>query len=215
MSENDKANPYPYDDKARKVIFPLLKEKSFAALDVGCGRGGTLAWLKAEGFCEKTYGVELNAQAAHVARQRLDSLYEGNIENIDLPLLPNSIDLILCLDVLEHLNDPWTTLKRLHNLIAPGGILIVSVPNVQHFSVVLPLLFKGEWRYADSGLLDRSHVKFFTGRSAREMIEGADFHIEVITDSGLNKWLRLINFITFNVFKPFTVFQYLIRAQKI
>jgi 2-polyprenyl-3-methyl-5-hydroxy-6-metoxy-1,4-benzoquinol methylase len=212
MTEREKQ--YVYNDKPRKEILPLIQGKAGTALDVGCGFGSTLAWLKAGGYCATAYGIEINEQAAAVARGRLDAVYAGNIDTMELPLAPGSVDLILCLDVLEHLNDPWGTLKKLHCLLAPNGILIASIPNVQHFSVVVPLLFKGEWRYADSGLLDRSHIRFFTGRTSRELIEGAGFSIERMTDSGLPAWMRLINLVTFKLFNPLMTVQYFIRALK-
>jgi 2-polyprenyl-3-methyl-5-hydroxy-6-metoxy-1,4-benzoquinol methylase len=202
---------YAYIGHPRKVIAPLLKEKADTALDVGCGYGATLAWLKEEGWCKKTVGIELNAAAAAEARRHLDVVYQGKVEDVAPVIAPASIDMILCLDVLEHLYDPWATLRLLHGLLAPNGVLIASIPNAQHYSVSLPLLFKGEWRYAGSGLLDRSHLRFFTRHSAREMVEQAGFRIETFIDGGIPRRAALL---TLNLLRPLFVVQYLLSARR-
>src|SRR5207244_3853209 len=86
-------------------------------------------------------------------------------------------DVVICADLLEHLFDPWTTLVEFRSLIAPGGSLILSVPNVRHLTVVAPLLVQGRWEYADSGLLDITHVRFFTEGSIRSMLGEAAYEI--------------------------------------
>jgi 2-polyprenyl-3-methyl-5-hydroxy-6-metoxy-1,4-benzoquinol methylase len=216
MADQIQYTEYLYGEKARKCILPFLKERVTTALDIGCGFGNTLAWLKKDGYCKKTFGVEINAHAAETARKQLDGVYCGNIETMDVPVEPESINLLLCLDVLEHLNDPWTTLMKIQKqLLAPGGILIASVPNVQHYSVVLSLLFRGKWTYSTAGLLDRTHLRFFTRRTAVEMVTNAGFHVETITAAELGKSIKLFNLFTANIFRPFTVFQYLIRARKL
>ena len=86
-------------------------------------------------------------------------------------------DTILCLDVLEHLPDPWATIARLEAMLAPGGTLVVSLPNVRHYTVSLPLLFAGRWTYGDAEVLDRTHLRFFVKRTARALLEGAGLAI--------------------------------------
>ncbi len=216
MAVENMDGEYLYTETTRKEILPLIHEKAATALEIGCSFGNTLTWLKQEGHCERAFGVEINERAAEEARKRLDGVFCGNVENIKIPLAPGSVNLLLCLDVLEHLHDPWGTLRKLQEqLLAPGGILIVSVPNVQHHSVVFPLLFKGKWPYAGSGLLDKSHLRFFTRNTTKKMITDAGFQIEAVTNTKFRSSMRLINFLTFNLFKPMMVFQYFIRARKI
>lgn len=205
-----------YYGHARKEIVPLLPPGRIQRiLDVGCGRGDTLAFLKSAGRCERTYGVELFPEAADVARERLDEVFVGNVEHIDLPITTESLDVVLCLDVLEHLVDPWSTVARLAALLKPGGALIMSIPNVRHFRVVFPLLFKGRWNYADHGLMDRTHLRFFTEATAKEMLERARLDVDVVRKSGMESTSkRALNGATLGALEPLMVFQYLMRGVK-
>src|SRR5208283_1393393 len=111
----------------RKEILPLIPDVVSKVLDIGCGAGNRLAWIKSLRNCVWVGGVELSSDAAMQARQKLDEVYVGNIEIMDLPIANGSLDLILCLDVLEHLVDPWSTVFRLQELLKPGGALIASI----------------------------------------------------------------------------------------
>jgi SAM-dependent methyltransferase len=167
---HDKAGPY--FDNRRLDIAPLLPAQAGVVLEVGCGAGATLQWLRQSGRATRTVGVELFPDAAERARERVDELLQGNAE-ILLPahLAPASFDLVLCLDVLEHMVDPWAFVTRVQALMKPGAVLIASIPNVRHLRVVLPLLLAGRWRYEDSGVLDRTHLRFFTHSSAMALVE--------------------------------------------
>ena len=160
-----------YFDNVRRDIAPLLPAHAAQVLEVGCGAGATLQWLRAEGRAGRTVGVELVPEVAERARGRVDELLVGNAETL-LPahLAPASFDLVLCLDVLEHMIDPWAFVARVQALMRPGAVLIASIPNVRHLRVVLPLLLAGRWRYEPSGILDRTHLRFFTHGSACELV---------------------------------------------
>jgi len=203
-----------YFGHARTEVLPLLPAgRVDRILDVGCGRGDTLAFLRGEGRCTWTCGVELFSEAGNVAKGRLDEVHVGNIEQLDLPIEPASLDVVLCLDVLEHLIDPWSTVTRLASLLKPGGVLIASVPNVRHFRVVLPLLFRGQWKYADFGLMDRTHLRFFTKDSAIELLESAGLRVDAVRTSGMESLhKRALAALSFRALEPMLVFQYLLRG---
>jgi 2-polyprenyl-3-methyl-5-hydroxy-6-metoxy-1,4-benzoquinol methylase len=203
-----------YFGHARTVVVPLLPAgRVDRILDVGCGRGDTLAYLRAQGRCTWTCGVELFPEAGEAARDRLDEMHIGNIEHLELPIPPASLDVVLCLDVLEHLIDPWATAARLAALLKPGGVLIASIPNVRHFRVVLPLLFRGSWKYADFGLMDRTHLRFFTKASAIELLESAGLTVDAVRTSGMESLSkRALAAASFGALEPFFVFQYLLRG---
>jgi SAM-dependent methyltransferase len=165
----------PYFDNVRRDIAPLLPAQAGAVLEVGCGAGATLQWLQREGRATRTVGIELFPDAAERARGRIDELLQGNAEtlfatNLPAQLAPASFDLVLCLDVLEHMVDPWAFVARVQALMKPGAVLIASIPNVRHLRVVLPLLLAGRWRYEESGILDRTHLRFFTHGSAMALV---------------------------------------------
>lgn len=208
----EKANTY--FDRVRSEILPLLPAGGVGrVLEVGCGRGDTLAYLQANDRCRWTCGVELFPQAAAIARGRLDEVYEGNIEQMELPIAPTSLDVVLCLDVLEHLIDPWTTASRLATLLKPGGVLIASIPNVRNVRVVLPLLFRGRWDYASFGLMDRTHLRFFTEHSAVELLRQAGLRVDAVRTSGLQSFpKRAALLLSAGLLEPLLVFQYLIRG---
>ena len=152
-------------------------------------------------------------EAGDAAKGRLDEVHIGNVEQLDLPIEPASLDVVLCLDVLEHLIDPWSTITRLATLLKPGGVLIASVPNVRHFRVVLPLLFRGQWKYADFGLMDRTHLRFFTRGSAIELLEAAGLRVDAVRSSGMESWhKRAIAALSFGALEPLLVFQHVLRG---
>jgi len=203
-----------YFDRVRTEILPLLPAGSVdRTLEVGCGNGDTLAYLRANGRSRWTCGVELFPEAAEIARGRVDEVYAGNIEHMELPIAPASLDVVLCLDVLEHLIDPWTTASRLARLLKPGGVLIASVPNVRHFRVVLPLLLRGRWEYQQSGLMDRTHLRFFTEHSATELLRQAGLCVDAVRKPGLDSiQKRSAVLLSAGLLEPLLVFQYLIRG---
>jgi methionine biosynthesis protein MetW len=147
-------------------------------LDVGCGAGALGAALREERGIE-VMGLELSADAAARARERLDAVVEADLDALDdLPFERGSFDAMVFGDVLEHLRDPHRLLRVLRPWLADDGALVCSIPNVAHWSVVLPLLAQDRWPYADAGLLDRTHVHFFTLTEAELMLRGCGFTLE-------------------------------------
>ncbi len=210
------AKELQYFRQVRAEILPLLPLALGRVVEIGCGGGYTLEHLRVTGRCQWTCGVELFPEAARLARQRVDEVYEGNIEQMDLPIAPASVDAILCLDVLEHLIDPWGVIRKLHGLLKPGGVVIASIPNVRHFRVVLPLLFSGRWDYTSSGLLDKTHLRFFTKKSAIALMESSGLRIDRSDATGLSgPRTRLLNALTFSLARPWLEFQFLLRARRL
>lgn len=204
-----------YFDSVRKEIEPLLPEKIDKVLEIGCGSGATLEWLKREKGCIWVGGIELNKAVSFYAEKQLDFFMNANIENIDLPFNKNTFDVILCLDVLEHLIDPWIVVTKLSRLIKPGGVLIVSLPNILHISALIPLLLKDRWDYAPSGILDKTHLRFFTKKTSIELLENGGLCVEKVIPhlphkKGSKTWL--FNLFTLSIFKRFLTTQYLIRG---
>ena len=200
----------------RKEILPLIPDVVSKVLDIGCGAGNTLAWIKSLRNCVWVGGVELSSDAAMQARQKLDEVYVGNIEIMDLPIAKGSLDLILCLDVLEHLVDPWSTVFRLQELLKPGGALIASIPNIRYYAVLFPLLFSQKWEYRDEGILDRTHLRFFVKETALQLITSSGLLIDMIFVTGLGKSRKsqIVNSMIPSVFRSLFEKQYLIRGVK-
>lgn len=165
-----------YFQNVRRDIEPLLGPAPKRILEIGCGAGATLAWLKQRWPAAETVGVEGYAPLEAQLKARLDRVLIHDLEQ-PLPDL-GRFDLILALDVLEHLRDPWSVLKTIaaENL-APGGQVIVSVPNVAHYTVVWPLLTRARFRYEKDGTLDRTHLRFFDREAALGLMTGAGLHV--------------------------------------
>jgi methionine biosynthesis protein MetW len=164
-----------YFEHDRPEVRALVPAPARRVLDVGCGAGALGAALRAERDVEVA-GLELSPDAAARARERLDAVVEANLDELEeLPFEPASFDAMIFGDVLEHLRDPHRLLRTLRPWLADDGALVCSIPNVGHWSVVLPLLTRDRWPYADAGLLDRTHVHFFTLTEAEEMLRDCGF----------------------------------------
>lgn len=202
-----------YYEHMRVEIAPLLPPTARRIVDVGCGSGATLAWLRGLYPSAHTIGLEGNGEV----RAQL-SLNASEVHILDLtgeaPDL-GSPDLILFLDVLEHLPDPAATLSRLASQLAPGGAIIVSLPNVAHLSVALPLILKGEFKYTDEGILDRTHLKFFTQASALALMEDAGFQVDRGIMTGLDgPRARLLDAVTLHRLRPRLTKQFVMRGSR-
>jgi len=200
----------------RSEILSLLPENCSRVLEVGCGKGNTLEWLRHTQSCEWCGGVELFEGAAEIARPKLDALWHGNVEIMDLPIEPGTLDLVLCLDVLEHLVDPWATVRKLTGYLKGGGSMIVSLPNIRNTQVLMPLLLQGKWTYKDEGILDRTHLRFFVERTAQELLEQAGMTVDMVVEKGLgrSKKSQIVNAMLPRGFRSLFVRQYLLRGRK-
>jgi 2-polyprenyl-3-methyl-5-hydroxy-6-metoxy-1,4-benzoquinol methylase len=207
----------PYFGNPRPDMAPFIPEGLERVLELGCGSGLFGEALKRSGVRE-VVGIEASPGPARAAAQRLDRVIVANVERDPLDLPADGFDCLVCNDVLEHLTDPWAALKKLQPCVRAQGWLIVSIPNVRHHKVVRRLIWPGQWRYEDDGILDRTHLRFFTRSSARELVESAGFRIERmegINPSSLPLWLRLINVAVFGALDDMRYLQFAIVARRL
>jgi len=151
----------------------MIPASACRILEIGCGTGRLGASIKARQRAFVT-GIELNEVAASLARQRLDRVIVGNVESLDCGLGGEEFDCVICGDVLEHLRQPDRVLRRIHSWLAPGGHLVASIPNVRNHSV-LTGLFEGNWTYESAGLLDNTHLRFFTRLDIEQLLDRSEF----------------------------------------
>ena len=175
--------PEAYFNYARREMLDFIPAGVTSVLEIGCGSGAFGALVKQSRGCRYT-GVELVESEANVARTRLDCVVLANIERDALPFSSGEFDCLVCNDVLEHLTDPWAALKKLVSLLQPGGHVVISIPNVRFSEVVKGLLFRDEWVYQSQGVLDRTHLRFFTKKTVVDLLESAG--TEVIELRGIN-----------------------------
>jgi 2-polyprenyl-3-methyl-5-hydroxy-6-metoxy-1,4-benzoquinol methylase len=158
------------------LIDRLPPDRKRAILEIGCGEGSTAAYAKREGKCGLYVGVELFPPAASAAASRIDRVYTANIECFDLPEPSETFDVLIAGEVLEHLVDPWAVLRRLRTHLRPGALVVASSPNVSHYSVI-SMLLKGDWTLADSGRMDRTHLRWFTPKSYAGLFGSCGFEV--------------------------------------
>jgi trans-aconitate methyltransferase len=186
----------PYDVKGswvRHDLLAMVPATPRRVLSIGCGTGDTEVHLQQRGA--EVTGVDVCAESVAIARPRLTNVLIGDVEQDPLPeLQPRSFDLILCGDVLEHLRFTEHVLDRLRSWVADDGLLVVSVPNATHHSVLRQLAFHRDWKYEDAGLFDRGHYRLFTKRSLLRLLGEHGFRVEQVEclrQSGTKeRWLR-------------------------
>ncbi|MDQ3679162.1 MAG: class I SAM-dependent methyltransferase [Actinomycetota bacterium] len=178
------ASDTTYPDADRRNVIPLIPPTTARLLDVGCWRGAFGQELKRRNPNLFVAGVEANPAAAAVAATRLDKVVAGRFPE-DLSQ-ERPFDCVVFNDVLEHLVDPWEALRLTRSLLADSGTVVAVIPNIRHVRAVMPLLFRGRWDYADTGLLDRTHLRFFTRATMIELFETAGYTVNSITPQDLS-----------------------------
>lgn len=183
-----------YQNLARAEMRAFIPPHATRLLDVGCNTGSFGAGLKASRAIE-VWGLEPNADAAVLAGQALDRVLHCAFDaQANLPA--QHFDVISFNDVLEHFADPWAALHLAKSLLRPGGVVVVSVPNLLNKQNLAHMLVERDFRYEADGIRDRTHLRFFTQKSLRRTFEESGF--QVLTLQGINEdwysssiWLRL------------------------
>lgn len=163
---------------ASKVIKMVGKNKK--VLEFGCSYGYMSEVLKYEFNCEVT-GIEIDEEAAQKAKKVCHQVFTGDVEKLDLDnLLKNeSYDVIIFADVLEHLVNPWAIIDKVSKFLSDEGYIVASIPNISYGGVVLNLLY-GNFQYQNLGILDNTHLRFFTKESIIELFESNGYYISTL-----------------------------------
>jgi 2-polyprenyl-3-methyl-5-hydroxy-6-metoxy-1,4-benzoquinol methylase len=143
-------------------------------LDVGCSSGYLARPLVDRGCV--VVGIERDAAAAEMARALCEDVLVADVETMELPFEDGSFDVVLCGDLVEHLREPEAFLARVRRVLAPGGRVVLSTPNVANWAMRLSLLV-GRWQYKDRGILDRTHTHLFTRHTLVETLELAGYRV--------------------------------------
>lgn len=159
-------------DLGHDELLEHLPAEVTRVLDVGCGSGARGQAIKTASGAHVT-GIEHGAAAARLARTRLDEVHELDLTTAtSLPWAPSPFDVIVLADVLARLADPEALLRMLLPYLAPSGSVLLTVPNVKHWSVVLPLLLQDRWEYQGAGPLQHGNLRFFTMVEIAELLRG-------------------------------------------
>lgn len=196
-----------------KVEFlPLIAERPNIILDMGCGAGQLGRKLREMNKVSEMIGVELFAPAAAEAAKYYDKVYQDNVESLTLPY-SDYFDYVICGDILEHLIDPWEMVDRIYKMLKKDGALICSIPNIRYWKITKDLVLTGRWNYTDKGILDSTHLRFFTKSTFFEMLHNANYRItwQEMSIPGKKKYANLL---TFGIFSEFLATQIKVMAKK-
>lgn len=214
MSDAIYGNKAPrYFEGIREDIIALIPQGKHKILDVGSGSGNMGLALKEHGKATEVIGVELCEPYAEEANRKIDMVVHGDIENIELSFPEGYFDYIVCGDIIEHLVDPWATLRKLRKYLSNSGYIVASIPNVRYWRIIKDLVLFGEWKYQAEGILDRTHLRFFTAKGMSELFNSADFKVDkIICDVGGKS--KMFNIITGALFIEFLAWRFYILASK-
>jgi len=198
MDYNNKPDDYYNNDRQEMLNF--LPKDAKKILDVGCGDGAFASIVKKINNAE-VWGIEYMDDEAIKANFFLDKVFSGPCEDFIDDLPDNYFDVIYFNDVLEHLVDPYMILEKIKTKLSKNGIVISSIPNIRYHNVLIPLLFQKKFEYESFGVMDKTHMRFFTKKSIRNMYENLGY--EVLSHHGING-SRSIRPILYNIPLLFT-----------
>lgn len=219
MNYESKESAY-YANIRHDLINILDKGKTeLKVLEIGAAYGETLFFLKQQGIAAEAVGVDIFEDVNNKSNYKeLDRFIFGNIEETHFPEYEGYFDLILLPDVLEHLVEPKNVLAKVSSYLKKDGSIVVSMPNIRHYSAIIKILIKGDFRYEESGIFDYTHMRFYCRKNMVELIEGAGFIIER-TESSIKNYkgksgAKILNVLTLGVFEDFFSTQYFFHARK-
>jgi 2-polyprenyl-3-methyl-5-hydroxy-6-metoxy-1,4-benzoquinol methylase len=196
--------------------------KNLKVLEIGAAYGETLYYLKQNKIASEVVGVDLFEDVKNKQNYKnLDKFIFGNIEEIELNEYENYFDLILLPDVLEHLVEPKKVLDKLKKHLTQEGKIILSMPNIRHYSALNKIFIKGDFKYEESGLFDYTHMRFYCRKNIQELLEASGYTI-LKEESSIKNYkgksiTKIINSLTFGLLEEFFSVQYfyVIKKQKI
>lgn len=207
-----------YFGNERSEMQAFVPATARVILDVGCGAGVFGAALKraraTEGANLEVWGLERDPAAAALAAERLDKVLVGDAQALAAELPPARFDCLVMNDILEHLLEPTELLNALRANLKPGGHVVASIPNVRYFNNVVNLAVRGRWDYTDEGILDRTHLRFFTRDSMVKLLVGCGYEVRSVT--GINPTesakFKLANMLTLGRWADMRYLQFAIVA---
>ena len=209
----NKNNDFSYYENMRKDILTHIPKDVKCLLSVGCGSGVTEAELVKRNI--KVVGIEINPEAAEMARKQGLIVLEGDALEIDIGQSDDSFDCLIYADVLEHLPDPVAVLRRHVEYLKNNGTVIVSVPNFRHYSVLWQLFIRCHIKYVDGGILDRTHLRITTRKMVLEWFDQVGLQISDCRHIIWGRRYKLISACLFGLAKEFISSQIICVGRKI
>jgi len=164
-------------------MLDYIPKTAARVLDVGCG-AGIFGGMVRESLHAEVWGIEIDESIADEAREKLDEVHIGDVAQVLRSLPKSYFDCIVFNDILEHLADPYQVLANALEYLTHDGRIVCSVPNVRYYTVLYKLLIEKNWRYSDSGVMDKTHLRFFTIVSLKIALQQVGY--EVLEITGIN-----------------------------
>jgi len=185
-----------YYASVREDMFKYIPRGVRRTLEIGCGYGGFSSLLK-ERLGIECWAVEINQEAAGKASEKLDRVINADAATALADLPDGYFDCVMLFDLLEHLADPYSLLCSLKGKLSATGVIVASIPNIRYYRALVDLVVRGDWEYKDHGILDKSHLRFFTRKSIARMLE--DLRFQILTLEGIHptssRTYRLLNMV--------------------
>ncbi len=208
-----KADAY-YSGARADMVAALPDNPAAALLELGCGDGSTGALALTARKAGRYTGIELDPAAAALARTRISEVLVGDVDLLELDALHGGYDGLILSEVLEHLIDPWATMRRLIACLKPGALVFASSPNISHWRVIWGLM-RGAFEHTEAGVMDRSHLRWFTPTSYVALMRSAG--LDLVTVGPITPpatRTRLINWLTRGRFAHLFMTQIYVTARK-
>ena len=200
--------------QSRTEMLPFVPLAARRILDVGCAAGAFGRLLMQERNDVLVSGVEPDPDAAATAAATYDAVATGRFPDA---CPPGTFDCVVFNDVLEHMVDPWQALRYTATILGPRGVVVASIPNVRYWPVLQALVVRGRWDYTDDGVLDRTHLRWFTRHSITDLFTSTGYHLERIDRlSGLRqgrRW-RALKLVARDFVDDVTTQQYAVVARR-
>jgi 2-polyprenyl-3-methyl-5-hydroxy-6-metoxy-1,4-benzoquinol methylase len=193
-----------------KYIPPRVR----TTLDFGCGCGGFSSLVK-ERFGTEAWAVEIEPAAALAASQKLDKVIHGDALAALAQIPDNYFDCVILCDVIEHLVDPYSLLLAVKAKLTSNGVVVASIPNIRYYRAFVKFAVHGDWQYTDQGILDRTHLRFFTRKSIIDTFEQLGYVILVLEGihATSSRTYRLLNAVLFNKLADMRHLQFAVVAK--
>lgn len=212
-----------YSANLRKDLLNYIdcSKENLALLETGCAMGANFTYIKALNPKAELCGIELCDGTAYFAKKHAD-VRSADLEKIEVPEWNNKFDYIIMGDIIEHLIDPWSALKKLRVLLKSDGCIIASIPNIMN-AVTMYHILSGKFTYEDSGILDRTHMRFFTKYEIEKIFNDCGYDIEFLgsnqivgRDEKINEFEKeIMSMKSLNIDpNEFNAMQYIIKATK-
>lgn len=209
-----------YFSNIRKDLVGLIdtKKTGLRVLEIGAAYGETLYYLKQIGIAAEVVGIDIFEDKTNPQNyKQTDRFIFGNLEELEFPEYEGYFDLIMLPDVLEHVADPSIILKKIQHYLKDEGEIIVSMPNIRHYSALYKVFLKGSFDYEESGIFDYTHLRFYCRKNIAELLTSNGYQI-TLEQSAIKNFkgrsaAKVINTITFRLFEEFFSYQYFFKAK--